>query len=266
MKIYGLYGKSGTGKSHHAMTLCQELGVDAIIDDGLFISRNVVLAGISAKRQNTIIGAVKTALFTDDGHCAQVREKIREEDPQGILVLGTSIEMVDKIRARLELPEVEKYIAIEDITTEKQRAEARRQRHELGKHVIPAPTMQIKRQFSGYFVDPLRLLQDLGLEKRKERSVVRPTYSYWGEYKISDTVINQIVEHVGEQTEGVVDVNRVVTESDQEGITLYLSAIIRYGRSVPKVAGQLQRDIRRQVEHITAFNIKAIHVDVRGLA
>ena len=265
MKIYGLYGKSGTGKSHHAMTLCQELGIDAIIDDGLFISRNVVLAGISAKRQETIIGAVKTALFTKDDHCARVKEMIVKENPHGILVLGTSIEMIEKICARLGLPAVEKYIAIEEITTQKQRTEAHRQRHELGKHVIPAPTMQIKRQFSGYFVDPLRLLQDLNLEKRKERSVVRPTYSYWGEYKISDTVINQIVEYVGEQTDGVLDVNRVITESDDEGITLYLSAIVRYGRPVPRVAGQLQRDIRQQVEHITAFNIKAVHVDIRGL-
>lgn len=61
MDVYTLVGKSGTGKSFHAMNLCKKLGVEAIIDDGLFIYKNSVIAGVSAKRQDTKIGAVKTA-------------------------------------------------------------------------------------------------------------------------------------------------------------------------------------------------------------
>ena len=63
MKIYTLVGKSGTGKSHHATELCKNKNIESIIDDGLFIYRNNVIAGTSAKRQDTKIGAVKTALF-----------------------------------------------------------------------------------------------------------------------------------------------------------------------------------------------------------
>ncbi|MDO4553403.1 MAG: hypothetical protein Q4C22_07715, partial [Bacillota bacterium] len=180
MKIYGLVGKSGTGKSFHAMTLCQDKNIDGIIDDGLFIIGSGVAAGTSAKRQTTKVGAIKTALFTDPAHKESVTAKIAELQPESLLVLGTSEEMVQKIAARLELPEIEEFIPIESITTERERAEALQQRKEKGKHVIPAPTFQIKREFSGYFVDPLRIFRSREKPQDGERTVVRPTFSYLG--------------------------------------------------------------------------------------
>ena len=66
MKVYSLSGRSGTGKSFQAINLCKEKNIESIIDDGLFIYRNKVISGISAKRQRNIIQAVKTAIFSDD--------------------------------------------------------------------------------------------------------------------------------------------------------------------------------------------------------
>ena len=37
MQVYTLVGKSGSGKSFHAMELCKKKQIDGIIDDGLFI-------------------------------------------------------------------------------------------------------------------------------------------------------------------------------------------------------------------------------------
>ena len=70
MKVYTLTGKSGTGKSYQAINLCKEKNIVSIIDDGLFIYKNRVEAGISAKRQKTMAGAIKTALFTLDEHAS----------------------------------------------------------------------------------------------------------------------------------------------------------------------------------------------------
>jgi hypothetical protein len=98
MKVYALVGKSGTGKSYQAMNICKEKNMDAIVDDGLLIHGNAVAAGTSAKRQSTKIGAIKTALFTDEDHRKEVRDKIRELDIQSILLLGTSRGMVEKNR------------------------------------------------------------------------------------------------------------------------------------------------------------------------
>ncbi|GAB1476078.1 ATPase [Bacillota bacterium] len=266
MKTYGLYGKSGTGKSYHAMSLCKELDLEAIIDDGLFIYGNRVLAGISAKRQNTKIKAIKTALFTEDSHRQEVLEKIRESNPPGILILGTSAEMVEKIRKRLELPELSSLIPIEDITTEDQRETARKQRKELGKHVIPAPTFQIKRQFSGYFLDPLRIFRSLGGRTTyAEKTVVRPTFSYLGDYDLSDRVIIDIANHISTRVAGVDSVLRVLAESSDEGVKIVVAVVMKYGNTVIPVAAEIQQKIARQVEAMTAFNVIAVDVDIRGL-
>ena len=73
MKVYALIGKSGTGKSFQAVNLCRELKIESIIDDGLFICRNKVEAGISAKRLPTKVGAVKTALSTKDERMLEMK-------------------------------------------------------------------------------------------------------------------------------------------------------------------------------------------------
>ena len=116
----------------------------------------------------------------------QVSEAIKREKPASILVLGTSEEMVDKIIERLGLPAVPpespRRIRIEEITTEDERIAAHRQRNEYGKHVIPAPSLQLKRTFAGYFMDPLRFFRGKDQGASSERTVVRPAYSYLGEY------------------------------------------------------------------------------------
>ena len=51
MKTVALIGKSGTGKSHRAVGVSKTRNIQAIIDDGLLIMSNKVLAGKSAKRK-----------------------------------------------------------------------------------------------------------------------------------------------------------------------------------------------------------------------
>ena len=88
MKVYTLTGKSGTGKSYQAINLCKEKNIESIIDDGLFIYKNRVEAGISAKRQKTMAGAIKTALFTLDEHASSVAARIQD------CLLYTSVEAI----------------------------------------------------------------------------------------------------------------------------------------------------------------------------
>ena len=45
MKIIGFVGPSGTGKSHHALVVAYDEKIEAIIDDGLLIYRNRIVAG-----------------------------------------------------------------------------------------------------------------------------------------------------------------------------------------------------------------------------
>lgn len=273
METYGLSGKSGTGKSYQTITLCRRYRFDAILDDGLFICDNRVAAGKSAKRQSTKIGAVKTALFKEEEHCRQVREAIAEMKPAKILVLGTSDEMISRICERLALPQPKKIIYIEDITTEEERNTAYHQRYDLGRHIIPVPTMQVKRQFSGYMLYPIRMFKNFGNNTRvsgerplAEKTVVRPTYSYMGSFTISDQVLRDIAEQVGEDTEGVSDVTKVYIDSnDASELALWIQVYMNYGVSLIEAARKMQQNIRRKTEQMTAFHVNAVHVEVKGL-
>ena len=86
MKVYTLSGRSGTGKSFQAINLCKERNIESIIDDGLFIYKNKVISGISAKRERTIIRAVQAAVFDDEDRAEEAKaaegeaEEVKEEE------------------------------------------------------------------------------------------------------------------------------------------------------------------------------------------
>ena len=266
MKVYGLIGKSGTGKSFQAVNLCKQLNIESIIHDGLFICRNKVIAGISAKRQKTRVGAVKSALFYDGSHRDEVVGAINRIKPSSILVLGTSDEMVDRIVKRLELGRIGKRIYIEDITTEADRAIAQKQRNELGQHAIPAPTFQLKRQFSGYFMAPMRmLLREFAPGKAlSEKSVVRPTYSYLGGYKISEKVMSDIAECVRREDGDIAGLSKVSVFPVREGVDMYVAINIRYGTDLFGAAERYQKNLAAKIEEMTSFNVNSLEVEVRG--
>lgn len=270
MRIYTLTGKSGTGKSFQAVNLCRQMNIESIVDDGLFVCRNKVIAGISAKRQPTKIGAVRTAIFQDDEHAKDVKKAIAKTKPKSILILGTSEAMVEKIIGRLELPEPFKRVYIEDITSEEERETAQKQRKEMGQHVIPVPTFQIKRQFSGYFMSPMKLLKDFGpFREMYEKSVVRPTYSYHGKYNISEKVMSDIVECIKNTGDTVYEVSKVIVtqhqEARHEGIKVYVIANLLYREELVDAAEEFQKEIAEKIEEMTAFNVIRVDLEIRDV-
>lgn len=270
MEVYTLVGKSGTGKSFHAMNLCRKYHIEGIIDDGLFIFENTVVAGVSAKRDATKIGAIKTALFQDEEIREQVVKAIEQKAPASILVLGTSVGMTDKIIERLHLScagDMEKIhrIYIEDITTEEERQIARQQRDKQGKHVIPAPSLQLKRNFAGYFMDPLRLFRGKDAGAAAERTVVRPTYSYMGEYFVDERVIEDIVTCVAYTMPSVGSVIRVSQDPRPEAFRLGVTVKLNRGWPLWETAALFQQRIVEKVELMTAFNVMEVDVEIRAV-
>ena len=53
IRVYAFVGPSGTGKSYRAQMIASERGISFIIDDGLLIKENEVIAGESAKKAAT---------------------------------------------------------------------------------------------------------------------------------------------------------------------------------------------------------------------
>ena len=289
MKVYSLTGKSGTGKSFQAQSICIDRDIDLMVDDGLLISPEGALAGESAKRQKTRIGAIKTAIFEDDSRAEEVREKIKEICPKSILILATSDRMADIIARRLNLPKVEERIYIEDVTTPAERKAAEKQRDQQGKHVIPVPTLQLKRDFAGYFLDPMRLIRKAkgatgmaqetidtfmqqGLSmivggKDKSfaagRTVVRPTYSYMGDFIIADSVVTDIADCVQKEVPGVEEVLGIYENTAPDELKVFAVIKVSKDRSIYETAEKYQTRLAEVIETMTAFNVVQVDIEVK---
>ena len=76
--VFALVGESGTGKSFRAKLLAQKYGIDIIIDDGLLIQDDKIIAGHSAKKEKTFLAAVKVALFDDKPHRDEIAKALQK--------------------------------------------------------------------------------------------------------------------------------------------------------------------------------------------
>jgi len=268
LRVVGFIGPSGTGKSHRATWVAKERGIDFIIDDGILIRGNRIVAGRSAKREATKIASVKCALFQSDEHAHDVKRALELYKPSALLILGTSEGMVEKIASRLEVGPVNEKIYITDVASEFEINLAKSTRMQQGKHVIPVPTFEIKKDFSGYFLDPLQIFKRKGKGSYQlvgEKSVVRPTFSYLGKYTISDYTVYQIIEHVVSKIEGVSRISRFRAENHPDGIYIEMDLILIYGYIIKPLLRKIQKDVSEEVERLTALNIKALNLVAKSL-
>lgn len=266
MITIALTGPSGTGKSHRSVWLAGEKGVDYIIDDGLLISRNKIIAGTSAKKEKTKIGAVKRAIFENEKQRAEMTDAIEKYKPHGILILGTSDRMAEKIRNRLRLPEFSEVVHIEDIATEEEISRARQIRATQGKHVIPVPTMEIKRTFSGYFVDPLSAFKRFSsAEQKYDKSIVRPKFSYIGDFQINDTVLNQIARYEASHCRGVKNVFRVYSQQLEDGIAFNIEVSLKYGVNIPQCCKRIEATVANAVSKYAEMYTETVNITVKSL-
>ncbi len=269
MRVLGLVGSSGTGKSHRASLVAMERGYEAIIDDGLLIKDGKILAGQSAKRATSKIQAIRRAIFTDAGHAREVRETISRHGVHHLLVLGTSRQMVSRICATLELPEPEEWIQIEQLANSAQIRLARQMRTQHGRHVIPAPTVEVRKTFSGYMVDPLQFIlrNNKAPQSREpmiiEKSVVRPTWSYLGRFTVDDTVVAEIANRAASEIPGVAAVRRASVESWQPGVRITLELTVVFGTHIPSLLESVRRRVEAVVEQMTALKVLTVVAVVR---
>lgn len=86
IKVYAFVGPSGTGKSYRAQMVASEKNINFIIDDGLLIKDNEVIAGESAKKAPTKIETVKHALFYKDEEKEEIIKALKKYKPESIVI------------------------------------------------------------------------------------------------------------------------------------------------------------------------------------
>lgn len=268
MNLVAFVGKSGTGKSHRAVFVARQNNLHYIIDDGLFIRDNKILAGKSAKSEKTKVASVKRAIFLDPAYAKEVGDAIRRENPPGILIIGTSNSMVERIASVLELGEISKYEYIEDYATPAEMKMAHDMRFNEGKHVIPVPTIELKKDFSGLLLDKLHTLLPNSKKEEiyQEKSIVRPSYSYFGSYTISNTVIEQICRYEAEKVDDVDKLLRVSLVSVHSNMIIHADLSINYtGEPFRPVIQKVQRKILEAVDTITSINVLAVNITLKKI-
>ena len=268
IKVYAFVGPSGTGKSYRAQMVANENNTHYIIDDGLFINDNEIIAGESAKKAPTKIETVKKALFLQQAQKDEIRKAIEKYKPESILILGTSDGMVNKIAANIGLPPIEKIIYIDEIATPEEIQEARRSRVTEGKHVIPVPTFEIKKDFSGFILDPLQIFKFKGENNKpyiSEKSIIRPTFSYLGNFTISDTVFRQIIEYIAYKDKNIHKIIRTRIDNQPEGPYVYIELSVEYGENVRTIVDNFKNKVIKELEKLTTMRVRTIKIIIKEI-
>ena len=266
-KIFALTGESGTGKSFQAKIVAQKYRIDLILDDGLLIKDNRILAGHSAKKEHSFLAAVKVALFDEKSHRDEVARRLHNERYKRILILGTSEKMVNKIASRLQLPPPAKIIKIEDIATQEEIDKAIRTRKIEGKHVIPVPSVEVKRNYPNIFYDAIRIFRrriapaGIGpIPTLHEKSVVRPEYSKHEKVIISETALSQLVIHFVEEFNKDIKIKKIHVKDADMGYRLVITIDVPYGIQLGVNIQDLQQHIIDNIERYTGILIEEVNI------
>jgi len=266
MNVYALVGPSGTGKSHRARMVAFGNNINYIIDDGLLIRGSKVIAGKSAKEEDSKIKAVKRAIFMEKEHASEVKEVIKEYEVESLLILGTSLKMINRIITALELPEPQEIIRIEDIASPEEIEKAKHHRQKKGKHVIPVPNIEVKPKFSGQLLEKLELLfSNKDDEIKAEKTIVRPKFSYYGKLLIADQAMTDLIEHTLKQDQRIVDIKKIKVDQDDEGTKILIILTLEYGWQLHRVAHELQLSVKELIEYSTGVNVMNVDIEIAGL-
>jgi adenylate kinase family enzyme len=268
--VFALVGKSGTGKSFRAKLIMQKYSIDLLIDDGLLIRDQKIIAGKSAKREKAYLAAVKTALFTDKEHRRAVRHALERESFKRVLIIGTSERMVYKIAEALKLPAPSRIVRIEDVATADEIDTAINYRRVQGSHVIPVPSIEVRRNYPRTMADSVRILwrKGMGLFRQQEiyeKSVVRPDFSSKGRVTISEAALSQMIMHCIDEYAPETSIRKVQVKNEPTGYRITVFLDVPFGSPLAVTLHNMQSYTIENIEKFTGIIIKELNIIVSNV-
>lgn len=266
---YALVGSNGTGKSFRARLVAQRYGIELIIDDGLIIRGDKILAGHSAKYEKTFLAAVRVAIFDEARHREEAAKVLHKLSRKKVLILGTSDKMVYKIAERLGIPPPQKIIRIEDIATKAEIESAVRSRRIEGKHVIPVPSVEVKKNYPHIFYDKIRLLfrnAHVGPlregEVLFEKSVVRPAFSKVERPDVSEAALKEMVTRYSAQYSSAVHIKKMSVSLGHAGYSIIVMVDMPSGQDLQGRILSLREFIIKNIEQYAGIFIEDLSIVV----
>lgn len=267
-RVIAFVGKSGTGKSYRAKPVAKKVKADLIIDDGLLIEGDKIIAGHSAKKEPTFISAIRVSIFDDKKHRDEVSKRLKEKKNKRVLILGTSLKMIDKITVRLDLPLPCQIIKIEDVATKEEIENAQRERNMEGKHVIPLPSSEVKKNYPHIFYEKVRLF----FKPRKppaiaikdailfEKSVVLPQFFKREIQRVPIEVLKENVTNYIMEFDNKIIIKELKITFEQKGYNLSLLLDYPYYENIAVSIKNLKKHITENIEmHDNTF---VFHINI----
>lgn len=262
MLIYGLYGLSGTGKSTSSLFFAHDKKIPAIIDDGLLIYKGKRVAGSSAKFEKNYITAVKRAIFHNKHHRKEIAKALKHYKVRKLLIIGTSIRMLDKIADTLQLGSIDHYVDVTDIRSSSEIKMAMYVRKTEGKHVIPVPYIQIEQSFFKKVITKGKRLFSHRREYIGELTIVHPDFTR-GTIHISDKILDAIVEKEVSKVSGI-KLCKHVTIQMYRTPTIQVHATLNFPptRSIHEIGTEIQTRIINAFQHYLELDIDEVKVNL----
>ncbi len=185
-----------------------------------------------------------------------------------ILIIGTSVKMVNKIASRLKLPEPEKIFKIEDLASKDEIETAMRIRNSEGKHVIPVPTIEITRTYPQFVYDSMRIFFKNKIpspwkkKKMYEKTIVRPEFGKRGKITMSEAAVTQMVVHCLDEFDDTIKVKKVLIKNEPEGYNLNVKLRVPIKLQVSGTLSELQTYIAESLERYGGMIINQVNIEV----
>ena len=199
------------------------------------------------------------------------------------LLIRDGKKMIDKITAALNLPSVKYKIFIQDIVTPEQIELAQSMRRE-GKHVIPLPSIEVKKDLPNYWIDSIRSFvtkknkdKSKGKDKEKDadndksrvssedKCIVRPRFSQLGRLTISENAIEQIVRHNLLKQNEFDGAAKIHVDMNEFGVSIYCEMKIKFGIPMQQAIEHFQIATIRDLDEMTNLSVGRIDVRIIGI-
>ena len=117
-------------------------------------------------------------------------------------------------------------------------------------------------------MDPLQIFKSKGKGEKpyiSEKSIIRPTFSYMGNFTISDSVFRQIAEYQAEKMPEIYKVLRTRVQNYGEGPMIDMEVSVVYGYNVAEGLMDFKKKIIKDIENLTAMNVVRLDVVAKNI-
>ena len=263
IEVLAFVGAAGTGKSQRASQVARNNGVDFVIDDGLVVSRGQIMAGKSAKSEKNLVRAIRRALFEYTPHRLEVATFLMGHAPCKVMIIATSISMMEKIVLKLGLNSPERIIDITEVASHEEIHNALKERREKKQHVVPVSRTQIQRNFAGKLVSQLKDLFKSKDRQDDSRTVVKPPFSFDGRVTIEEEAILAMIRRLIVMGDHIRQVRELNLVPDGDLLNVNLTVDVKLGdQSALYIAKMLQKKLSVGLSFFTGIEVKKVNIRI----